>query len=323
VLSTLSLAVEWLLQAPREARQPAMLRAAQLLLAFTLAPRGSGGAEAAGAGGEEPSTPAGASPAGPRPSTQHRLAAQTPPPLQLPPSPGSSPAAALSPGGPAQRPVSPNLAALQAAAAAATPSAKAGTPRTGSLERLQVAAEGGGGNAVTAADVAGLLGPGGDASNTATAAAAAAAAAVTMDEAAAAAESCVTQLWSFLNGRAMVPQVPLSFRAPTGSCLHHFEGRAAAPLPASATARLLPPPPTPGAIPSKQELLRLLPPLLLRTLFEDLRPEGAALDVMAAAGGGASAARRAAAADEALAAKAAVQVRGVRGGPVLWMFMAG
>lgn len=58
-----------------------------------------------------------------------------------------------------------------------------------------------------------------------------------------------------------------------------------------------------------QDLLRLVPPLLLRTLFEDLRPDSSALhyDALAAAGAGAPAARLTKAADTALGVKAAVQ----------------
>jgi hypothetical protein len=83
----------------------------------------------------------------------------------------------------------------------------------------------------------------------------------------AAAEAIATLLWSFLNGRAMVP---------------------------------------PG-------LLRLVPPLLLRALFEDLRPDSSGLhyDALAAAGAGAPASRLTKAADLALGVKAAVQVGGM------------
>lgn len=61
---------------------------------------------------------------------------------------------------------------------------------------------------------------------------------------------------------------------------------------------------------SLQGLLRLVPPLLLRTLFEDLRPDASALqyEAMAAAGVGAPASRLARAADAALGVKASVQV---------------
>lgn len=60
-----------------------------------------------------------------------------------------------------------------------------------------------------------------------------------------------------------------------------------------------------------QELLRLMPPLLLRALFDDLRPDSSAMqyDAMAGGGPGTSAARLTQAADEALGVKATVQVR--------------
>ncbi len=53
-----------------------------------------------------------------------------------------------------------------------------------------------------------------------------------------------------------------------------------------------------------------MPPLLLRTLFEDLKPDSSALnyDALAAAGAGAPASRLTRAADAALGVKAAVQV---------------
>ncbi len=68
--------------------------------------------------------------------------------------------------------------------------------------------------------------------------------------------------------------------------------------------------PSPPRLLFCQDLLRLVPPLLLRALFEDLRPDASALqyEAMAAAGAGAPAARLAAAADAALGVKAAVQV---------------
>ena len=275
VLSTLSLAVEWLLQAPQEARQGAMLCATQLLLAFTLSPYPqpssssrsgsqlaspleSGLAAAAGAG-EPPRTPV-ATLLGAGPAAQHRLAGQSPTPLHLPaspaggsPEPGSLPA--LSPAL-AQRPVSPSLAALQAAAAAAseaaTPAAAAqpATPRAVSFDRLQGAAE----SAAAASDS--LPAPTAELS-----------AGDRLEAAAAgAAEASATLLWSFLNGRAMV---------------------------------------APG-------LLRLVPPLLLRALFEDLRPDssGRHYEALAAAGAGAPASRLTKAADLALGVQAAVQVGG-------------
>lgn len=58
-----------------------------------------------------------------------------------------------------------------------------------------------------------------------------------------------------------------------------------------------------------QDLLRLVPTLLLRTLFEELRPDSASLqyDALAAAGAGAPASRLTKAADAALGVKGAVQ----------------
>ncbi|PRW39232.1 hypothetical protein C2E21_7090 [Chlorella sorokiniana] len=286
VVGTLSLAVEWLLQAPQEARQGAMLRATELLLAFTLAPHrqqlgggGSGGGPwRSGSGLQAPEGSAAAQeggPATPLTSPAVRPAAaqlRLPTPLQLPSSPGFS--AGASPlGGPLspalqQRPLSPSMAALQAAAAAASSGAggaqqaqqqaqhaqRPTTPRVSSLDRLQGAGEpsavdiaAAAASVVAAADGAGIG---------STAEQLEAAAAV-------AAEARATQLWSFLNGHATVPQ----------------------------------------------ELLRLVPPLLLRTLFEDLRPDASALqyEAMAAAGAGAPAARLARAADAALGVKAGVQ----------------
>lgn len=224
VIATLSLAVEWLLQAPQEARQGAMLRATELLLAFTLASRRqqlsssssggwgrSGGGAAAGEGGAAgqeggPGTPL-TSPAVRPAAAQQRL----PTPLQLPSSPALS--SMTSPvGGPLspalqQRPLSPSMAALQAAAAAASGAGAAQqaqqaqqqrptTPRASSFDRLQGAGE------PSAADIAAAAGmaaaAAGDGGSTAEQLEAAAAAA---------AEAKGTQLWSFLNGHAMVPQV--------------------------------------------------------------------------------------------------------------------
>ncbi|KAL4440437.1 hypothetical protein ABPG75_003438 [Micractinium tetrahymenae] len=289
VIATLSLAVEWLLQAPQEARQGAMLRAAQVLLAFTLSPRQPHGAAAAaaagmasrsasfalgGAAGTVEALPGSPAPSpgalltpGSRqqgPGLPHRLAGQAPAPLQIPPSPGMSPSGPemLSPAGLPQRPVSPSMAALKAAAASAAASAagtpassaapRPGTPRASSFERLQ------GGGEPSAADIAAA------AAAVVAAGSAAATVASQLEQAAAeAAQASATQLWSFLNGEAMVPQ----------------------------------------------NLLRLMPPLLLRTLFEDLRPDSSALhyDALAAAGAGAPASRLTKAADAALGVKAAVQ----------------
>ncbi|KAL4856367.1 hypothetical protein ACK3TF_003171 [Chlorella vulgaris] len=285
VISTLSLAVEWLLQAPQEARQGAMLQATQLLLAFTLTspalPSSDGSWQAEGPlqsrqqqpqqqqQQQAPGTPV-LTPGAPLSGANHRLAAATPPPLQLPASPGSSPAVAgalLSPGSAApQRPVSPNLAALHAAAAAAAAAASGqpvrllATPRGGAREQALGLAEG----TPSAADVAASSGAkrpgggGGGADGTDADAAEQAERA-----AAAAAEASTTMLWNFLNGKAMVPQ----------------------------------------------ELLRLMPPLLLRALFDDLRPDSSAMqyDAMAGGGPGTSAARLTQAADEALGVKATVQ----------------
>lgn len=229
VISTLSLAVEWLLQAPQEARQGAMLQATQLLLAFTLTspgqPSSDGSWQAEGPlqsrqqqpqqqqQQQAPGTPV-LTPGAPLSGANHRLAAATPPPLQLPASPGSSPAVAgalLSPGSAApQQPVSPNLAALHAAAAAAAAAASGqpvrllATPRGGGREHALGAAEG----TPSAAEVAASSGAkrpgggGGGADGTDADAAEQAERA-----AAAAAEASTTMLWSFLNGKAMVPQV--------------------------------------------------------------------------------------------------------------------
>ncbi|PSC72009.1 hypothetical protein C2E20_4726 [Micractinium conductrix] len=278
VLATLSLAVEWLLQAPQEVRQSAMLRAAQLLLTFTLSPRHAqqharGGAAApAGSSSEAlesvfPGSVAaspGITPTRQQPA-QHRLAGQAPAPLQLPPSPGMSPSAPemLTPGGLPPRPVSPSLAALKAAAAAASgagaasaDSKRPSTPRAGSFERLQGAAEptsiSATALAAAAAPLGGPLPPAGDGQAGQAEAAAAAAC-----------EASATVLWSFLSGQAMVPH----------------------------------------------ELLRLVPPLVLRMLFEDLRPDCSSLhyDALATAGAGAPASRLTRAADAALGFKATVQ----------------
>lgn len=291
VIATLSLAVEWLLQAPQEARQGAMLHATQLLLAFTLAPRQPRSVAANGTpslsasfaqgGGLDtaavmqtsdalPGSPAPAPGAVVTPGSRqrgsgppHRLAGQAPTPLQIPPSPGMSPTGPelTSPSGLPQRPVSPSMAALKAAAASAAASAtgtpatstapRQATPRASSFERLQGAGE------PSAADIAA-------AAAVAVAGSAAATAAEHAEQAAAeAAQVSATQLWSFLNGDSMVPP----------------------------------------------DLLRLMPPLLLRTLFEDLRPDSSALhyDALATAGAGAPASRLTKAADAALSLKAAVQ----------------
>ena len=226
VIATLSLAVEWLLQAPQEVRQGAMLRATELLLAVPLASRrqqlgsssssggwgrsgGGAGAVAGGAAGQEggPGTPL-TSPAVRPAAAQQRL----PTPLQLPSSPALS--SVTSPvGGPLspalqQRPLSPSMAALQAAAAAASGTSAAQqaqqaqqqrptTPRASSFDRLQGAGD------PSAADIA--------AAAAGMAAAAAGGGGSTAEQleaaAAAAAEAKATQLWSFLNGHAMVPQV--------------------------------------------------------------------------------------------------------------------
>lgn len=214
VISTLSLAVEWVLQAPQEARQGAMLRATELLLTFTLAHSsrhcGSGGAALGGSAADGAAAAAEGPPATPfvspaaRPGTQppHRLAGQVPTPLQVPPSPATSPApgSVLSAGLP-QRPLSPSMAALQAAAAAtrstvsaaAMEQARPGTPRASSLDRLQ------GEGQPSAVDIV---------ASAAVAAADDSSAAEQLEaEAAAAAEARATVLWSFLNGEAMLPQV--------------------------------------------------------------------------------------------------------------------
>ena len=365
VVSTLSVAVEWLLQAPPEARQGAMLHATELLLAFTLAPldgAGSSGSYGGGAAALEgaeaadtapPATPL-VSPAvsGVRAGSaaQHRLAAAAPSPLQLPPSPASSPLGPLSPGLPGlpQRPLSPSMMALQAAAAAAVSGGgggataaaaqqqqqqqqqherqeRPGTPRASSFDRLQGAGE------PSAADVAlsagFALAPAAEGPSSSSEQLEAAAAA--------AAEAQATRLWSFLSGRAMVPQVPRSAACSgqgvgcPGQMPMACPAAGAAQLsprwlprlhPPNGPPRLLPrahshppihPPPTHTLRPARvQGLLRLLPPLLLRTLFEELRPDAAALhyDALAAAGAGAPASRLAKAADAALGVKAAVQV---------------
>ena len=226
VIATLSLAVEWLLQAPQEARQGAMLRATELLLAFTLASHGqqlgdnsgsSGGpwrsrsrlpAADGGAGALEcgPTTPL-TSPAVRPGAAQQRL----PTPLQLPSSPAFSTGASPL-GGPLspalqQRPLSPSMVALQAAAAAAASSGGAAqqaqqqrptTPRASSFERLQGAGEPSAADIAAAAASVAAAADSGISSSTAEQWEAAAAAA---------AEARATQLWSFLNGHAMVPQV--------------------------------------------------------------------------------------------------------------------
>lgn len=240
VIATLSLAVEWLLQAPQEARQGAMLHATQLLLAFTLAPRqprsvaanGTSSLSASFAQGGGLDTAAGmqtsdALPGSPAPAPgavvtpgsrqrgsgpPHRLAGQAPTPLQIPPSPGMSPTGPelTSPSGLPQRPVSPSMAALKAAAASAAASAagtpatstapRPATPRASSFERLQGAGE------PSAADIAA-------AAAVAVAGSAAATAAEHAEQAAAeAAQVSATQLWSFLNGDSMVPPVRLARR---------------------------------------------------------------------------------------------------------------
>lgn len=238
MVATLSLAVEWLLQAPQEARQGAMLRAAQLLLAFTLSPRSAAGSAAASAGAASRSASftqgggadaaAQALPGSPAPSPgvaltpggrqqgpglPHRLAGQAPTPLQIPPSPGmsSSGPELLSPAGLPQRPVSPSMAALKAAAASAaastagTPASSAAprpaTPRASSFERLQGAAE------PSAVDIAAAA-----AAVVAAGSAAAMAADQLEQEAAEAAQASSTQLWSFLHGESMVPPVSAASR---------------------------------------------------------------------------------------------------------------
>lgn len=249
-MSTLSLAVEWLLQAPQEARQGAMLHATELLLAFTLAPvEGAAGSSSNGwsdtaalegseaADAAPPATPL-VSPAvgGARAGAQHRLAAAAPSPLQLPPSPASSPLGALSPGlpGTAQRPLSPSMMALQAAAAAAASGAagsgaaaaaaaqpppqqqeRPGTPRASSFDRLQGVAETSAADLAASAGVA--LGPAPDGGGSSTEQLEAAAAA--------AVEAQATRLWSFLSGRAMVPQVLCMLLALSGTALS-WAGRA-------------------------------------------------------------------------------------------------
>lgn len=248
MLATLSLAVEWLLQAPQEVRQSAMLRAAQLLLTFTLSPRHAqqharGGAAApAGSSSEAlesvfPGSVAaspGITPTRQQPA-QHRLAGQAPAPLQLPPSPGMSPSAPemLTPGGLPPRPVSPSLAALKAAAAAASgagaasaDSKRPSTPRAGSFERLQGAAEptsiSATALAAAAAPLGGPLPPAGDGQAGQAEAAAAAAC-----------EASATVLWSFLSGQAMVPHVRVhGQRHPRSAGL----AAAAEPVPASPAA---------------------------------------------------------------------------------------
>lgn len=221
VIATLSLAVEWLLQAPQEARQGAMLRATELLLAFLLCPTASGHASSGGGGlleGAPSAAVAGGAAADGAPSTplvspaasgqsfgQHRLAGHTPTPLQLPPSTANSPEITTSSASPAlsslmHRPLSPNMAALQAAAAAASSGGTAAaaaaqqqqrrpsTPRASSFEQGDT-------SAADVLNAAAHEGGGGAAADAAAEAAAAEAA-----------EAQSTLLWTFLNGHALVPQ---------------------------------------------------------------------------------------------------------------------
>lgn len=240
VISTISLAVEWLLQAPEVARQGAMLQATEVLLSFLASPPGgvttpgAGGSGlakwrrcAAGAGEDAAGSRQSSPERGPPQQQQQQQQAPLTPAQAIaavaatPPSRRSTahhkPATHGSTAGPAGSPLPASplpVVAMSVSSTAASPLGPLGpvaaqqqrpvTPAVGSLDTAGVAA-----SAVCPEE-----GPDADA-------AAAAARAL------AAAEDQGTLLWSFLQGIAVVPS----------------------------------------------RLLRRVPPLLLQRLFEELKPD--------------------------------------------------